>query len=296
MNNNGINGAGAVTPASAAVVVSTAANLEPLPPSHDIALAISREPGVVLAEAQKAAAALRDVISRKERPVKFNGEQYLEFEDWQTVGRFYGITAKVVSTRFVEFGDIRGFEATAEAIHAQTGQVISSATSMCLNEERNWSNKPLFQLMSMAETRACAKVLRNVLSWVVVLAGYRATPAEEMQGVPGFQDGIEIGNNAPNSKGAAQYVAQQKITEMQKRAAKKPANPDPMPKPWKTHGEFLALCELLREQVGETTYADELELAGVSTARDFINRQDVKGALQFYARLTAIKTEQERMQ
>jgi hypothetical protein len=44
-------------------------------------------------------------------------------------------------------------------------------------------NVPLFQLSSMAQTRANAKALRNVLSWVVVLAGYRPTPAEEMDGV-----------------------------------------------------------------------------------------------------------------
>ena len=42
---------------------------------------------------------------------------------------------------------------------------------------------PLFQLASMAQTRANAKVLRNVLSWVAVLAGYRPTPAEEMEAV-----------------------------------------------------------------------------------------------------------------
>ena len=41
---------------------------------------------------------------------------------------------------------------------------------------------PLFQLRSMAQTRACAKALRNVLAWVVVLAGYRPTPAEELDG------------------------------------------------------------------------------------------------------------------
>ena len=41
----------------------------------------------------------------------------------------------------------------------------------------------LFQLRSMAQTRACSKCLRNVLAWVVVLAGYRPTPAEEMDGV-----------------------------------------------------------------------------------------------------------------
>jgi hypothetical protein len=41
---------------------------------------------------------------------------------------------------------------------------------------------PLFQLRSMAQTRALAKVLANVLRWVPVLAGYKGTPAEEMSG------------------------------------------------------------------------------------------------------------------
>jgi hypothetical protein len=54
---------------------------------------------------------------------------------------------------------------------------------MCLNDEPNWRNKPLFQLKSMAQTRALAKALRNVMAWVVVLAGYSPTPAEEMDDV-----------------------------------------------------------------------------------------------------------------
>jgi hypothetical protein len=32
----------------------------------------------------------------------------------------------------------------------------------------------------MAQTRAGAKAMRNALAWVVVLAGYRPTPAEEL--------------------------------------------------------------------------------------------------------------------
>jgi len=32
----------------------------------------------------------------------------------------------------------------------------------------------------MAQTRAGAKALRNVLAWVAVLAGYKPTPAEEI--------------------------------------------------------------------------------------------------------------------
>lgn len=49
-----------------------------------------------------------------------------------------------------------------------------------MQDEPNWRGKPLFQLKSMAQTRACAKALRNVLAWVVVLAGYAPTPSEEM--------------------------------------------------------------------------------------------------------------------
>lgn len=145
-------------------------------------MTVYRPPEIVLAEAQKAAKALADVVSKKKKPVIMNGEQYLEFEDWQTVGRFYGVTAKVVSTQFIEYGSVQGFEARAVAVRAD-GMELSGAEAMCLNDEPNWQKKPLFQLRSMAQTRACAKSLRNVLAWVVVLAGYKATPAEEMQGV-----------------------------------------------------------------------------------------------------------------
>lgn len=152
----------------------------PETPRHD--LTVARDPNVVLEEARRAATALKTVIAQKAKPVIFNGEQYLEFEDLSTLAKFYGITAKVISTQFVEFGEARGFEAKAVAYHIQTAQEISAAEAMCLTDEPNWSKKPMFQLRSMAQTRACAKALRNVLSWVVVLAGYKATPAEEVIG------------------------------------------------------------------------------------------------------------------
>lgn len=185
-------------------------------------IVIARDPEVVLAEAQRAAAALQNVISKKKNKVVFNNEQYIEFEDWQTLAKFYGCTVKVVpgSTRFVQFGDVVGFEATALAVD-RDGNEISCAEAMCLNDEANWGKRskfswknktdlkqgeetygeftdksgttkakvrigeeqvPLFQLRSMAQTRACAKALRNVFSWVVVLAGYQPTPAEELPG------------------------------------------------------------------------------------------------------------------
>jgi hypothetical protein len=157
--------------------------MENLPILDEKDLFIHREPNVVLEEAKKAAKALGEVIAGKKKPVIINGEQYLEFEDWMTVARFYGITAKVTSTNPISFGEVQGFEARAVSILVLTGEEISAAEAMCLNDEVNWKNRPLFMLRSMAQTRACAKTLRNVLAWVVVLAGYKPTPAEEMEGV-----------------------------------------------------------------------------------------------------------------
>ena len=153
-------------------------------PALEHALALQRTPQIVIDEARKAAAALNAIIEAKPNKLVLNDKTYLWYEDWQMLGRFYGVTAgsaDQVPTKFVEYGEARGFEATAEARLVSTNQVISRADAMCLDDEWKWEGKPLFQLKSMAQTRACAKALRNVLAWVVVLAGYCPTPAEEIE-------------------------------------------------------------------------------------------------------------------
>lgn len=194
-------------------------------------LVMARAPDQVLEEARRAARALKDVIEAKKKKIIFNGEQYLEFEDWQTVGRFYGISPRIPEsgTKYVEYGSVKGWEAFAEAVDVRSGRLISSAWAMCLDDEEKWCSRPkydwqyvkksggfstadpgkdeliwekgddgknrpkkerrlvgeervpLFQLRSMAQTRAASKALRNALAWVVVLAGYRPTPAEELE-------------------------------------------------------------------------------------------------------------------
>ena len=152
-------------------------------------LSLGREPEAILAEAHKAAKALMNVVESKQKPVIINNELYLEFEDWQVLGRFFGLTSGVESTEYVEFGAKKdkkfGFKAGANLMSVSTGQIISRAEAMCLTDEPKWRHKPLFQISSMAQTRAQAKAFRNTLSFVVVLAGYKPTPAEELDnGLP----------------------------------------------------------------------------------------------------------------
>jgi len=209
-------------------------------------LDIEQAPEEVLRAASDAAKALQRVVAGKKNPVIFNKEQYLEFEDWQTLGKFYGVVVRIVKTTFIEFGAIQGWEATAEAVHVATGRIISSADAMCLNDEEKWRSRtkyewhyvkksggtsvedpgreeiiwekgtdgksrprkvkvhvgeetvPMFQLRSMCQTRAGSKCLRNCFAWVAVLAGYKPTPAEEMDGV--FRDKTPTPETSPEAE------------------------------------------------------------------------------------------------
>ena len=159
-------------------------------------------PEIVLENARTAAKALVSVVSQKKKPVIMNGEQYLEYEDWQTCGQFYGYTVKTRDAVPVEIDGVKGAKAYADLIDIKTGMYLGGAEAYCMRDEENWNTRPKyewqgegdnrkrvkvgneivpwFQLASMAQTRAGAKALRNRLAWVVVLAGYKSTPAEEM--------------------------------------------------------------------------------------------------------------------
>jgi hypothetical protein len=128
----------------------------------------------------KAAVVLKDIVDKTKSKVNIKGNDYLKFEAWQTIGKFYGSTVIIEWTKPIMRGvDVFGYEARANVVD-KDGRIISSAESSCSKDDPNWEHRGMFQIRSMAQTRACSKAFRNVYSWVVVLAGYQATPAEEM--------------------------------------------------------------------------------------------------------------------
>jgi len=56
---------------------------------------------------------------------------------------------------------------------------------------------PLAQILSMSETRASSKVCGMVLKWIVVLAGYAPTAAEEIDPTIAGEDGEDEGDDEP---------------------------------------------------------------------------------------------------
>ena len=131
--------------------------------------------------AQASSKILMDVVEQNGWSMALGGKKkHLMFEAWQTVGKYYGYTVKTGEANYVEYGEVKGFEAKAWVIDNKTGIEIGGAEAACLSDEPNWKNKPLFQQKSMAQTRAGSKALRQILGFVVALAGYSPTPAEEM--------------------------------------------------------------------------------------------------------------------
>lgn len=140
-------------------------------------------PQELLLAARDAARALKSVIDSNDRPpVSFNGKQYLEYPHWQTIAKFYHCSVATEGAEFVEIMGAPGFKAKAIVIDDNTGIKIGSAEAYCLKDEPNWKNKPMFQLASMAQTRAGAKALANKFRYVAIVAGYEPTPKEEMDG------------------------------------------------------------------------------------------------------------------
>src|SRR3990167_9026996 len=160
------------------------------------------QPEETIEIARRAAKALQSVVSQKPKPVIMNGEQYLEFDDLQLLGQFYRYAVKTGDAVAVEIDGVKGAKARADLIDMNTGAYLGGAEAYCMRDEEHWNTRPKhewqgegesrrrvkigdeivpwFQLASMAQTRAGAKAFRNRLAWVVVLAGYRPTPAEEM--------------------------------------------------------------------------------------------------------------------
>lgn len=154
---------------------STAVELyqPPAPP----ALFGTTDPVEVVDKAAAVADALAAVIRAKKLFAHIQGRDHVLVEGWQLLGVMLGVTAVCVET--VEIAD--GYKATVEARTAD-GRVIGRADAVCTKTEKRgpWKMADDYARLSMAQTRATSKALKGPLGFVVSLAGYATTPAEEM--------------------------------------------------------------------------------------------------------------------
>lgn len=135
------------------------------------------DPVEVVEKATKVATALANVIQAQRLYTTVQGKNHVHVEGWQLLGSMLGVTAVCTETVPVD----GGFKATVEA-RTVDGRVVGRADALCTKHERRgpWKNADDYARLSMAQTRATSKALKGPLGFVISLAGYATTPAEEM--------------------------------------------------------------------------------------------------------------------
>jgi hypothetical protein len=137
-------------------------------------------PAALVAGATAMAKSLADVIDQQRLYSTISGRKFVKVEGWTTLATMAGFLPRERSVVRLEDG---GYEATVDLIRLSDGAVLTSASAECGSDEPTWANRPRYARRSMAITRATSKACRIAFSWVMALAGYEVTPAEEMDGV-----------------------------------------------------------------------------------------------------------------
>ena len=148
---------------------------EIVPASAPITLFGTDDPVAVVERASTIATALADVIRRKSLYKRIGQSDHVFVEGWTLLGSMLGVFAEVEWSRPIE----NGWESRAVS-RTLAGRTVGAAESMCSRSESKWKSSDDYAIRSMAQTRAVSKALRLPLGFIMELAGYSATPAEEM--------------------------------------------------------------------------------------------------------------------
>lgn len=133
------------------------------------------EPELVIERAQKVATSLKRVLDKQGLTTRISGRDHVLVSGWTLLGSMLGVFPVCVWTHKLE----DGWEARVEA-RTRDGATVGAAEASCNRSENLWRNRDDYALRSMAQTRATAKALRQPLGFVVALAGYDDTPADEL--------------------------------------------------------------------------------------------------------------------
>ncbi|KUK99160.1 MAG: Uncharacterized protein XE08_0206 [Parcubacteria bacterium 32_520] len=122
---------------------------------------------------------LKNVIDEQKLYSNIQGKKYVQIEGWTTLATILNLRPIITDTERVTAEDEIIYRAHCE-VRDNNDHIVGSADAMCSNKERNWRGRDEFAIMSMAQTRSISKALRLPLGWIMTLAGYSATPSEEM--------------------------------------------------------------------------------------------------------------------
>lgn len=132
------------------------------------------------AEMAKMAIALKKHVVGFGLYTEIQKRNYVHVEGWQFAGGLLGLYPRIVRVQDMSSGSEIKWLAEVEIVDIKTERIISRGFAVCSSKETKKKGFDEYAILSMAQTRAIGKASRNTLGWVMKLAGYEATPSEEM--------------------------------------------------------------------------------------------------------------------
>jgi hypothetical protein len=122
---------------------------------------------------------LKSIIVEKKLYVNIRGKNYPLVEGWQIAGAFTGTFPIVEKVENLSEGNNYKYRAEV-SLRDKDGNKVGYGVAICTNREAGKTGFDEYAVASMAQTRAVGKAFRMKLGWLLKIAGYEATPAEEM--------------------------------------------------------------------------------------------------------------------
>ena len=167
------------------------------------------------AQMQEMAHVLKSHIVGHKLFTEISGRNYVHVEGWQFAGGMMGMFARIVS---VEKLSDNVWKAEAEIVQLSTQKVLGRGFAICSKTEHKKKSFDEYAILSMAQTRAIGKAYRNIIGWVMKIAGYEGTPAEEMKSTQPqgneFEKAVQYIDNAKTEK--ALLGALERVQESEK--------------------------------------------------------------------------------
>lgn len=129
---------------------------------------------------------LKDLIIQNKLFTSIKGKNYVNVEGWQIAGAFTGVFPIVEKVENLSEGNFYKYRAEV-TLRDKENNIVGSGMAICTNKEHGKTAFDEYAVASMAQTRAVGKAFRMKIGWLLKVAGYETTPAEEMDAIQDAQ-------------------------------------------------------------------------------------------------------------
>lgn len=135
--------------------------------------------------AMEFATSLKELIIQNKLYSNIKNKNYVNVEGWQIAGAFTGTFPVVEKVEELPAKPEECKYRAEVSLRDNEGKMVGYGVAICSNREAGKKNFDEYAVASMAQTRAVGKAYRLKIGWLLKVAGYETTPAEEMDVMEG---------------------------------------------------------------------------------------------------------------